>query len=96
MRRAVGYSGHSPRHTICLGANTNYPYSAPPALPMDPDPFCLRNPAHLFRQAMIHLAGKSGTPPNVAVGVGPHIVEVQLEHARVGSVVPAAAPDRDA
>ena len=67
-----------------------------PALPTDPDPFCPHNPAHLFRQAVIHLAGKSGTPPNVAVGVGTRIVQVQLEHARVGSVVPAAAPDRDA
>ena len=61
---------------------------------MDPGPFYPYNASHLFRQAAIHLTGKSGTPPNVAVAVAAHIVEVQLEHARVGSVVPAAAPDR--
>ena len=40
--------------------------------------------------------GQSGAEPNIAIHDGPGVVEVHVEHARIGAIVPIPAPDRDA
>jgi len=39
--------------------------------------------------------GQSGAEPDVRVDVRTRVVQVQIEHASVGSVVPIAATDRE-